>query len=94
MILSYGGVLGIGDKLVAVPFDSLEIVNEWTYRTRYNPDGTAEKIPWEITHMVTFIGDENALRKKPMYHYGYSDARGGTTGWGRYSYPPPGVPNE
>ncbi|MFO7738586.1 MAG: PRC-barrel domain-containing protein [Desulfatiglandaceae bacterium] len=94
VILSFGGILGMGSKLVAIHFDSLEIENDWTYRTRYKADGTQERIPWEITKIITFQGSEDELANKPTYHYDYSNPRGGSTGWGRYSYPAPDLSKE
>jgi sporulation protein YlmC with PRC-barrel domain len=94
VILSFGGILDMGSKLVAIRFDSLEIENEWTYRTRYKADGTEERIPWEITKIITFQGSADELASKPTYHYDYSNPRGGSTGWGRYSYPAPDLSKE
>lgn len=87
IILSIGGYLGLGDKLLAVDFDDLQFQNRWTYRKIRTEDGTREKIAWEMHPQVIFDGSEDELIKKPEYIYPEKHPRGGSSGWGVYSYP-------
>lgn len=86
VVLATDEFLGIKTHLVSVPFDALLIHREWKYRTRVGQDGSQERVAWKLKWRITYAGEER-LQDKAEYHYPYENPRGGTEGWGVYSFP-------
>jgi sporulation protein YlmC with PRC-barrel domain len=94
-ILAVGGVAGMGEKLVAVPFEELILTQEWNKRPVRTQSGTTADVKWE--RQMTAVYREGAAALSALQEYTYPDEhpRGGPSGWGVYSYPagpsPPGA---
>jgi sporulation protein YlmC with PRC-barrel domain len=87
LVVAIEPILGIETRLVAVLFDEIKIEREWKYRDRITEGGLKERIPWALKWKIVYTGDVKKLEDKEEYHYDYENPRGGTTGWGIYSYP-------
>jgi sporulation protein YlmC with PRC-barrel domain len=86
-ILSTGGVAGIGEKLVAVPFGKLILDEQWNKRSIRTQSGTTVDVNWEKHLEAVYREGADTLRKLPEYTYEDEHYRGGPSGWGVYSYP-------
>lgn len=75
-------------KKVAVPFDKIEVVLKWQYRTVRRQDGTEERIAWRRQNRLVFEGNRRDLLAQPEYAQIDRYPRGSASGWGVYSYPP------
>jgi len=86
-ILSTGGVAGVGEKLVAVPFGNLILDEQWNKRSIRTQSGTKVDVNWEKHLEAVYREGADTLRKLPEYTYENEHYRGGPSGWGVYSYP-------
>jgi sporulation protein YlmC with PRC-barrel domain len=94
-ILSTGGVAGVGEKLVAVPFGELILGGQWNKRSVLTQSGTTVDVNWEKHLEAVYREGAAALRALPEYTYTDDHPRGGPSGWGVYSYPAgPSQPQE
>jgi hypothetical protein len=47
-------------KKFAVPFEKIEVLIEWQYRTVRRQDGTEERIAWRLQNRILYDGNRRA----------------------------------
>lgn len=94
-ILATGGIAGIGEKFMTMPYHDIEFERGWNNRTVRTVDGRLVEVPWETHWKVVCRESSDSLKNLPGYRYNDRYPHGSSTGWGVYSRPAgPSTPAE